>query len=191
MASADELHFRKILWCANLINDPAWTPCNTSSRQAKGSTEDSFFAETLRSDRTIRKLLSMHRKAVAEGSPAIQEVRTLMDLGNGVNGHPDICHGGFVATMLDEVIGVLLTLNLGISQGQKHGESVNEPMRSFTAYLKVNYKKPLRTPGVVLCTAKFERSERNKTWVVGTVEDGQGTVFATGEALFVEPRSKL
>jgi hypothetical protein len=133
MASADEPHFRKIPWCANLINDPAWTPCNTSSRQAKGSTEDSFFAETLKSDRTIHKLLSMHRKAVAEGSPAIQEVRTLMDLGNGVNGHPDICHGGFVATMLDEVIGVLLTLNLAIEQGQKHGESVNEPMRSFTA----------------------------------------------------------
>ena len=133
MASADELHFRKIPWCANLINDPAWTSCNTSSRQAKGSTEDSFFAETLKSDRTIRKLLSMHRKSAAEGSPAIQEVRTLMDLGNGVNGHPDICHGGFVATMLDEVIGVLLTLNLGIEQGQKHGGSVNEPMRSFTA----------------------------------------------------------
>ena len=133
MASADESYFRKIPWCANLINDPAWTPCNTSSRQAKGSTEDSFFAETLKSDRTIRKLLSMHRKAAAEGSPAIQEVRTLMDLGNGVNGHPDICHGGFVATMLDEVIGVLLTLNLGIEQGQKHGESVNEPLRSFTA----------------------------------------------------------
>ena len=133
MTSADELHFRKIPWCADLINDPAWTSCNTSSRQAKDSTEDSFFAETLKSDRTIRKLLSMHRKAVAEGSPAIQEVRTLMDLGNGVNGYPDICHGGFVATMLDEVIGVLLTLNLEIEQGRKRGESVNEPMGLFTA----------------------------------------------------------
>ena len=133
MASADELYFRKIPWCANLIDDPAWMPCNTSSRQAKGSTEDSFLAETLKSDRTIRKLLSMHRKAAAEGSPAIQEVRTLIDLGNGVNGHPNICHGGFVATMLDEAIGILLTLNLEIEQGRKCGESINEPMRLFTA----------------------------------------------------------
>ena len=77
--------------------------------------------------------LSMHRKAVAEGPLAIQEVRTLMDLGNGVNGHPDICHGGFVATVLDEVIGILLTLNLEIERGRKCGESVNEPMRLFTA----------------------------------------------------------
>ncbi|OCL11698.1 hypothetical protein AOQ84DRAFT_373742 [Glonium stellatum] len=191
MASAEELHFRTIPWCADLINDPEWTPCNTASRQAKGSTEDSFFAETLKSDRTIRKLLTMRRKALAEGSPAIQEVRTLMDLGNGVNGHPDICHGGFVATMLDEVTGVLLTLNIEIQNGRGRGQSVSEPMNLFTAYLKITYKKPVRTPGVVLCTAKFEKREDNKAWVVGTVEDGQGTVFATGEALFVEPRSKL
>ena len=49
----------------------------------------------------------------------------------------------------------------------------------------------MRTPSVILCTSKFERRESNKAWVVGAVEDGQGTVFATGEALFVERRGKL
>ena len=39
-------------------------------------------------------------------------VMTLLDLGNGMNGHPNVCHGGFVATMLDEILGVLVQLVL-------------------------------------------------------------------------------
>jgi hypothetical protein len=47
-----------------------------------------------------------------EGDAAFHEVRTIMELGSGLNGHPNIAHGGFVATMLDEVLGVLIQLNL-------------------------------------------------------------------------------
>jgi hypothetical protein len=42
-----------------------------------------------------------------------------------------------------------------------------------------------------LCTAKFEKKEGRKAWVVGTIEDGLGVVYATGEALFVNPKAKL
>ena len=52
--------------------------------------------------------------------------------------------------------------------------------------LKTNYKKPVRTPGILLCLAKLERRERNKIYLRGTIEDGQGTVFTTGEAMFLE-----
>lgn len=53
------------------------------------------------------------RPSVSEDEePEYREVRTIMELGDGLNGHPRICHGGFVATMLDEIFGVLITLNL-------------------------------------------------------------------------------
>lgn len=44
---------------------------------------------------------------------------------------------------------------------------------------------------MVLCIAKFERQEGKKIFVSGTVEDGSGTVYAKGEALFIETKPKL
>jgi acyl-coenzyme A thioesterase PaaI-like protein len=57
--------------------------------------------------------------------------------------------------------------------------------------LNTNYKKPVPTPGVVLCTAKFERQERNKTYVSATIEDGMGMVYTRGEGMFIEVKQKL
>ncbi|KAF2813849.1 uncharacterized protein BDZ99DRAFT_459602 [Mytilinidion resinicola] len=188
MTSASELRFSRIPWAADLIRDPDWVVCATSSRTPKTSTEDSFFAVTLNTDRTITNLLSLHLKPDENADPPIQAVRTIMDLGTGVNGHPDVCHGGFVATMMDEVMGVLLTINLERASIWKRGEPT---IGLFTAYIKVNYKRPVPTPSVVLATARFEKKEGKKAWVVGTIEDGMGVVYATGEALFVQPKGKL
>lgn len=47
------------------------------------------------------------------------------------------------------------------------------------------------TPGVVLCTAKIERQDGRKLYVRATVEDGAGTVYTTGEAMFVQASTKL
>ena len=55
----------------------------------------------------------------------------------------------------------------------------------MTAYLRVDYKKPVPTPTVVLCRAWVERTEGRKMFTVGTIEDGEGGVYAKGEALFI------
>lgn len=57
----------------------------------------------------------------------------MMDLGDGLNGHPKICHGGFVATMLDEVIGVLITLNLGKRMERLKSKGSRSQLNCFTA----------------------------------------------------------
>jgi thioesterase superfamily protein 4 len=57
----------------------------------------------------------------------------MMDLGDGLNGHPKICHGGFVATMLDEVIGVLITLNLVPKMERLKLEGARSQLNCFTA----------------------------------------------------------
>ncbi|KAF2191419.1 hypothetical protein K469DRAFT_720423 [Zopfia rhizophila CBS 207.26] len=184
--------FNQVRWCADMIKDPAWTPTNTASRVPKPSSEDSFFAETLGTNRTIRYLLTLRPTKLADEDPEIREVRTFMDLGDGLNGYPDICHGGFVATILDEILGVLITLNMEKRiKNARMGGPHSEPVPLYTAYLTTNYKKPVPTPGVILCTAKFVKQERNKTYVRGTIEDGQGTVYASGDGMFVEPRSKI
>ena len=105
-------HLSQVPWCAALIQDPAWTPTRTDSRVPKPTSEDSFFAETLGTNRTIRYCLTLRPTQPEKEGPEFREVKTIMDLGDGLNGHPRICHGGFVATMLDEICGVLITLNL-------------------------------------------------------------------------------
>lgn len=54
----------------------------------------------------------------------------------------------------------------------------------------MNYKKPVPTPNIILGRAKFVRRERNKIYTVGTVEDGDGTIYAMTEAMFIEVERK-
>lgn len=82
-------------------------------------------------------------------------------------------HGGMVATLLDEAMGSVA----GIS--------------TFTAFLNITYKKPVPTPGVMMCRARVTRREGRKFFMQGSIEDGMGTVYATAESLFVEIMAKL
>jgi hypothetical protein len=107
----------------------------TSRVRKSVTTEDSFFAETLGTDRTIRHCLTLRpRREERDGEAAFREVRTIMELGSGLNGHPNICHGGFVATMLDEVLGVLIQLNLEVKARKlKERDSGHPGLSCFTA----------------------------------------------------------
>jgi len=186
---------QRIPWCAALLRDPNFTPTVTQSREPKASTEDSFFAETLQSDRTIRSCLSLQRtpsspsSTSASDGPPISEVRVILELGDGVAGHPHICHGGFVATMLDEAMGVLLTVN--VDEVKRRDPNGPGRLTAFTAWLNTKYYKPVPAPGVVLATARFERVEGRKMWITASIEDGEGTVLAGAEAMFIEPKAKL
>lgn len=57
--------------------------------------------------------------------------------------------------------------------------------------LNTTYKKPVPVPGPLLCTAKIERQDGRKLYVRATIEDGMGTVYTTGECMFVGVKSKL
>jgi thioesterase superfamily protein 4 len=99
------------------------------SRVLKASGEDSFFAETLATDRTIRACLTFRPTGAADGDFPYKEIVTVVDLGDGLNGYPQICHGGMVATLLDEVCGVLIIelnkeRNLHLAKGSASGEAI-------------------------------------------------------------------
>jgi thioesterase superfamily protein 4 len=104
--------FSSIPWAAVLINDDRWTPTPTISRILKPSGEDIFFAETLNTDRTIRKCLTLKPAAEEDGELAYKELMTILEFGEGLNGYPGILHGGFVATILDEMCGLLIVINV-------------------------------------------------------------------------------
>lgn len=104
-----------IPWVADLVNDPKWTPARTGSRLPKPSSEDSFFAETLATDRTVRACLTLRATELADDDLPCKEILTIVEIGDGLNGYPNLVHGGMLATLLDEVCGVVIVINAEIN----------------------------------------------------------------------------
>ncbi|KAK3053868.1 hypothetical protein LTR09_005148 [Extremus antarcticus] len=201
MAPSDSADpFQRIPWCASLLRQSNIITRVPGSRKLKPTGEDSLFADILKTPRTIRSCLSYYIKPSPSAS-AIEEVSTLMTLGDGLNGHPGILHGGIVATIIDEGMGILQSANferdhLGeVAQGRAHGELPPEGYSFFTAELTIKYLKPVMTGQALVVSCR----EGRKEWIfaevkqrVGVDEDYEGdeVVCATGEALFIRPKKR-
>ncbi|KAA8894298.1 HotDog domain-containing protein [Sphaerosporella brunnea] len=96
----------------------------------------------------------------------------LISLGTDLNAHQNLLHGGIVATLLDEIVGAAAGLG-------------------FTAYLNVSFKKPVKTPAVVLLRSRVVKQEGRKIICAGSLEDGMGGMYASAEGMYVQPSGKL
>lgn len=115
---------KAISWCSRHLDNHNLVLEKLSSRTAKARFEDAFFGELLNNAETIPALVVAYIKPDYSG--LVKEVKGFVALGNKVNGWPGVCHGGVVATVLDEVPTMLTRLNT--------------PGRSFmTAFLNVKY----------------------------------------------------
>ncbi|KAF2124402.1 hypothetical protein P153DRAFT_390441 [Dothidotthia symphoricarpi CBS 119687] len=103
--------------------------------------------------------------------PDTAEGITLVSLGEGIDGGVRRLHGGVSATLLDQVMGTLI--------------SYVYENTCATSELRVKYLKAVVTPCVLLCRAKIVREVGRWVEVVGWVEDGCGTVFAEAWGAFV------
>ncbi|KAJ9603194.1 hypothetical protein H2200_012489 [Cladophialophora chaetospira] len=208
MTSVDISYFEAIPWCATLLKDARWTIITTRSRSQKQNQEDEFFSRTLSTEETIPSCITQVQYAdrshneqlsAAPGSPpwqpAIIEVRTLFALSAGVNGYPGIAHGGLVSSLLDEVMGLLITTNkdhhekmLSSTAYEKAGSPTEgQPLRltTVTAELNIKFRRPILTGGIVLVRAWFETVQGSTINLQATIEDSRGQVLSEGAGRFV------
>jgi hypothetical protein len=89
--------------------------------------------------------------------------------GPAYEGPPGHCHGGWVAAMFDELLGYV------------------QRMPGFTAYLKVDYRKPTPLNRRLELKGWIERSEGRKRYIRGTCYL-DGVLLTEAEGLFVSPR---
>lgn len=204
MAPSDtKAPFLRIPWIASQVNRPNIICRAPNSRNPKSSTEDSLWAEILKDGRTIRSCICFYKKP-AGGADHVEEVSAAMTVGNGMNGHPAILHGGITATMLDEVMGMYQAINQELAHmarvkcGKADGELPPGDDSAFTAELKVKYLRPVQTPGNMIVAVRRVKKEGRKEWLFAELKqctgqeedyDGDIGVCATGEALFITPRS--
>jgi thioesterase superfamily protein 4 len=174
-------------WGARVLSDTRLTPIQTPSRVSKPGTENSFLAQTLRTGDAITACQSFYKAPSPpsdseshQGSDSanLGEMQTLYVIGSGLNGHEGVCHGGFLSLVLDEIMGLVVRL---------YPKAANP----YTLYLNVSFKKPLSTPAVIVCRGRFTKLQGRKMWVSGSVEDGEGGLYATGESLFLEVKGNL
>ena len=195
--------FLRIPWTAALLSAPNLITRAPDSRTLKPTNEDSLFATTLKTPATLRSCILVYPRPEPSASH-IPEVTTLATLGSALDGHPGILHGGIVASLLDEGMGVLQTVNherdhfLAVGRGLAEGESPAAGLGSFTAFLNVKYLRPVRSGAAVQVLAWYTRRESRKQWIEAEVRqsvDGGGeddvgevVVCARAEGLFVVPR---
>jgi hypothetical protein len=119
------VHFETLPWCRSLIQSPHISPLAMPSLEPKATSEDALFATLLarnsqRPDReTIISCISYRGVAATAATDTViphdcvtgegreyDEVLMLLKVGNGMDGHEGILHGGFIAMILDEVMGM-------------------------------------------------------------------------------------
>ncbi|KAI9839911.1 MAG: hypothetical protein M1819_000103 [Sarea resinae] len=101
-------------------------------------------------------------------------------LGTDLCGHPNIVHGGLLATLLDEGLAKCCFPTLPNRFG-------------VTANLNINYRKPAPAGTFVVLRAKTVKTEGRKAWVEGHIETlpkagEKPVVLVEASALFVEPK---
>lgn len=108
-----------------------------------------------------------------DGDLAIMEVT----LGKAFEGAPGRAHGGVVAALIDETMGVVL----GIAE-----------VLAFTAQLDITYRAPTPIGHPIRVTAWLTKHEGRKLSIEAKVEDGE-TLIASATALFisVDPQAFL
>ena len=80
-----------IPWCRALLESPQWTITRTASRIPKTSTEDSFFAETLGTERNVRSCTALRPTEESQNGMEdtyYEELKIIYELGDGLNGWP-------------------------------------------------------------------------------------------------------
>lgn len=105
---------------------------------------------------------------------------SITHLGDELCGHPDIVHGGLLATLLDEGLARCCFAALPHNVG-------------MTAKLAINYRNPTPAGSYVVLRATTTKVEGRKAWVEGRLETlvGKGetpVILADATALFVSPR---
>ena len=183
MPDLDLEYFRSVPWCAKLLAEPNVVVVATPSRQKKETTRDELFAVTLKTERTIRSWLTFYKRPIP-GATSLDQLYSLVSVGPGISGHADLVAGGIIGSILDECMGNLDLVNrrLGFVDGEGF---------MVTANLNVKYLKAVPTPGDYLVTATLREVKGRKYYIGGLIKNGEGTLLATAESMWIDVLAKL
>ncbi|KAF9123506.1 hypothetical protein BGX30_001421 [Mortierella sp. GBA39] len=172
--SEKELLLQQELESLEVVVKHAEDPENWTRRTAYSLVTDDYrihhlTAGTLRGD----GMLSV-KPALFQSKDELQ-VTSVLHVGSDMCGHPNIVHGGLLATLLDEITAMTAIPNLPGKTG-------------FTANLNINYRHPCIADQFLIAHSEVTSVEGRKAFVKATLKTVSGTLLADATALFVAPR---
>ncbi|OAQ26911.1 Thioesterase/thiol ester dehydrase-isomerase [Linnemannia elongata AG-77] len=173
-ASEKELLLQQELESLEIVIKHAEDPENWTRRTAYSLVTDDYrihhlTAGTLRGDGKLGV-----KPALFQSKDQLQ-VLSVLHVGTDMCGHPNITHGGLLATLLDEITAMTAIPNLPGKTG-------------FTANLNINYRHPCIADQFLVAHSEVTSVEGRKAFVKATLKTVSGTLLADATALFVAPR---
>jgi len=126
---------------------------------------DTDYHDIINSKTTVTK----EEKKLAHSKAKVYCLFTATDK---VQGHLGIIHGGFTATLFDNVAGIL-------------AHCVHDLSPSATAYLNIQYKKPLQVGKEYVLKMEVKSIDGKKAYLDGIIMDKDEKVYAEAESLFI------
>ncbi|KAJ5284218.1 hypothetical protein N7505_002198 [Penicillium chrysogenum] len=177
-------------------NTSLYQPVPFVSRYDKGDLSDKFFNKAIKSHGTIpRALAFMQRPGFLHSPPTHEDGTglsqsaenpffiTFCQIESGVNGYIDTAHGGVLAALFDETLGLCAeSYRVFVSEEGEH---------LLTASLEVTYRSPVRTPGAVVIKTWVRRKEGRKWFLEAQLLDQDGLLKAEAKSLYIGLRSAL
>ncbi|KAI1409806.1 HotDog domain-containing protein [Hypoxylon sp. FL1857] len=207
-------HFESVPWCGEVLRAPGvvpFVPCSRLDPQQlpEGAlpSRDQLFRRLLDNDEGVPYILGFYRDPLLQPESALKaanlpflapSISILFELRSGLSGFNAFAHGGFIGTMMDEVMGTLLFQNDLVNRDAKAKGLIPASAKDFTttgyvtAHMEISYRKPLVIPRIVVATATIDRSEGRKAYMNVVIKDGDDREYAIGRGTWISiPRPKL
>ncbi|KAI1099454.1 HotDog domain-containing protein [Jackrogersella minutella] len=206
-------HFESVSWCANSLRAPGIIPIIPPARldpqhlpEGALPSRDQLFRRLLDQEEGVPYILGFYEDPLIHSkSPKYSDLpflapslSLLFDLRSGLSGFNGTAHGGFIGTMMDEMMGTLIFQNDLMNRAAKAKGLIPASAKDFmslayvTARMEISYRRPLVIPQIVVATATLERSEGRKTYIDVAIKDGDGKEYAAGRGTWISiPRPKL
>lgn len=130
-------------------------------------------------------LVDLATHASAAGAAA--KIRQTITCRSGVCGHPGVVHGGIVALLLDDAMGVACSV---ASCSELPNTDTELQRTGVTASMSIQYKRPCPVDHPLEIEAHLEKVEGRKRFMrsVLRVQDDATQVLAEGESLYILPK---
>ncbi|KAJ5619134.1 hypothetical protein N7510_003118 [Penicillium lagena] len=158
------------------------------TRYDRGQKYDQFFKKTINTHDTIPRVLTFMRKPdITPNNEDLSEPHFIVfaQLEPGINGWEETAHGGVLAALFDEALGLCAEGYRVFNNGS------NETAQLYTASLEVTYRAPVLTPSVMQIQTWVRRREGRKWFLEAKMLDQGGAVKAEARSLYVSQRAGL
>ncbi|KAI1766908.1 Thioesterase/thiol ester dehydrase-isomerase [Hypoxylon sp. FL1150] len=158
--------------------------------------QDTLFRYSLDSENTIPHYIGFyedpfhHSPTTFPHLPFITtSVSLILELRDGVHGFNATLHGGLSCAILDEAMGALIFQN-GLLNDQAKAEGLIPPdapgfSAAGTARMDVKYRRPIKTPQIVVVTATLVRVEGRKISMHVVLKDRNGQECVSCDGMFI------